>query len=230
MNTIAYLFLIINQALLDFLLSFATEHKKALFEEALRWRTRYLTVVIENTHQSQNTSAILRTCECFGLQDIHFITEKYGEFVTNKKADKDALKWLNVQQHTSTQRCFDTLKAQDYQLVATSPNAKWCIDDLPISSKTALVFDAESTGLDNASIKQADELVSIPMYGFTESFNLSVSVALVVRSLVERLHRSDFDWQLSDQERYELQLDWVLKSIRNPDALMNYFYENHGKT
>ena len=216
----------VDKGLLTFLMGYVTEHKKKLFQEVFAWRTRHLTVVMENIYQPQNASAVLRTCECLGVQDIHFITEKYGDFETNAKVDVGSSKWLTIHEYDNTPDCLQALKQDGYRLVATSPRATLSLEELPIEPKTALVFGEELNGLAEETINQADELITIPMHGFTESFNLSVSAALCLQSFLSRLHQSDLPWQLTQEQIDEILLVWAIKSIRSPEALIKYYHEN----
>jgi len=218
----------VNKALLQFLLSYASENKKSLFKKVLAQRTKHLTVVMENIFQTQNASAVLRTCECFGIQDIHFIIERYGKVETNQKVHKGSTKWLDIHEYPSTSACLQSLKAQGYTLVATSPTATESIEDLAITDKTAFLFGEELLGLLPSSLEAADKLVSIPMFGFTESLNVSVSAAICIRSFLDRLRVSEVPWQLTAEEKEALLLQWTIKSIRNPNALIKYFHQQHG--
>lgn len=215
----------VNKELLNFLMGYATDNKKELFAKALQWRTRHLTVIMENIYQSQNASAVLRTCECFGIQDVHFITEMYGTFKKNVKVTKGATKWINIYEYEQAENCFDTIRQKGYKIVATSPKATMTLDELALDQKVAFLFGEERNGLSDEAIAQADELIRIPMFGFTESFNISVSAAICLQNSLVKLHASDYNWQLSDMEKDELLMDWVVKSIRSPEALIKYFHK-----
>ena len=215
------------QPVTDFLGQYLTDNRKITIEKVLEQRTRYLTLVLEDIYQSQNASAAIRTCECMGIQDIHIIetTSKYG---TNKKVLMGSHKWMDLIRYREKGKdnsieCFSKLKASGYKVVVTEPNAGISIDDLPIDSKIALVMGNELHGITKFALDNADEVVRIPMFGFTESMNISVSAALCIRSLVTRIRNSEHDWHLTKEEAAALRLDWYRKSLRKPEVMEQEF-------
>ena len=103
------------------------------------------------------------------------------------------------------------------------------IGDLDISRKTALVFGTELTGLSHEAIEGADAYVKIPMYGFTESFNISVCAALSLFSLTERMRRDpQLQWQLDDDELLDLKLHWAMQAIRDGNQVMQKLIAGSG--
>lgn len=218
------------QELLDYLLSFATEHKQALIASRLTQRTRHITVVLEDIFQPQNASAVLRTADCFGLQDVHVI-ENTNEYEINPRVVHGAAKWLHLhkynQVHDNTTDCIQNLKGKGYTVVATSPHANSIsLHDLPLDKPVALMFGTEKLGLSSTALEQADELLYIPMYGFTESLNISVSAAICIEHLTHRLRQSDINWQLTPKEQQELHLEWARLILKDPEGLEKRFYEN----
>ncbi|MGB0525552.1 MAG: TrmH family RNA methyltransferase [Flammeovirgaceae bacterium] len=219
----------VDKALLNFLMDYVSDHKQQLFERVLDWRTNHMTVVLENVYQPQNASAVLRTCECMGVQQAHFVTGKYGEFQTSTKVAVGSTKWLDIHEYEDTPSCLSALKAQGYRVVATSPKAKMTLNELPLSHKTAFLFGEELAGLAPASIEAADELITIPMFGFTESYNLSVSAALCMQSFLGRLHQSAVNWQLTEEEKDVIRLKWATRTTQHAEALIQYFEKNNPK-
>lgn len=191
------------------------------FEKILDQRTRYLTVVLEDIYQTHNASAVLRTCECMGIQDLHVI-ENENEYNVNPDIVVGSSKWITIKKYNKKKKnntlvCFTKLREQGYRIVATSPHKDDClIYELPIDQKTALVFGNEGKGLSDAAMKNADTFVRIPMFGFTESYNLSVSAALCLYELLPRIRQSNLPWKLSEEELNILLVDFAMKSIRNP--------------
>ncbi|MEN7546388.1 RNA methyltransferase [Rapidithrix thailandica] len=214
----------IDQELLEYLSGFVTENKMSLFNKILPYRTRHLTVVMENIYQSQNASAVIRTCECLGIQDVHVI-EVFNKYKLNKGVARGAGKWVDLHRHHNTRETMQLLKQQGYTLVATSPGES-SIDlyDLPLDNKIGLLFGTELTGLSEEALEEADLTIKIPMFGFTESYNLSVSASICLSHMIRQLHTSDIPWQLSAEERKELQMDWVKKVIRRADKLETEYY------
>ena len=196
----------------------------------LRNRTRYISVALENIFQPHNASAVLRSCDAFGIQDVHII-ENSNKFSSNSAVDMGTSQWLTLQRYrkekNNTIHAIENLKDQGYRVVATSPHA----DDIDLEEfdvtkgKCVLLFGTELDGLTPEALAAADEYVKIPMYGFVESFNISVCVALTLHRLVLSLHKTKLDWHLSEHEQMTLLHKWLRNSIRKPelhdDILMN---------
>ncbi len=213
--------------LIDYLSDFVTDVRKERLQEVLGNRTRHITVVLEDLFQTQNISAVMRSCECYGIQDAYII-ENRNEFEIHKDISMGADKWLTLHHYphaeNNVKQCIDDLHAKGYTVIATLPDEKrTTIHDLPIDRKTAFLFGTELTGLSEEAVKYADGSALIPMYGFTESFNISNSVAIILSSFSERLRHSDVKWQLSEDEHRELYLEWLQKSLRDPEPMVKRF-------
>ena len=204
-----------DNQLLEHLLSFLTDRRKSLFDEVISKRTRHFTVATEDVYQLHNTSAVMRSCDVFGIQDLHVIEEK-----VSKKIDREiamgAQKWVNIHRHHSTKECIDNLKEKGYQIIATTPhNNSTELKDFDIFKKSAFFFGKEKEGLSDIVLEAADGYLKIPMYGFTESLNISVSAAIILQTLITRLKDSNVDWELSEPEKNEIKLDWAKKSVKS---------------
>ena len=213
--------------LLKHLESIITENRKATFEKVLSNRTRHFTVVLEDIYQKHNTSAVVRSCDVFGLQDIHIIENKYNSYVSNQVA-KGAQKWIDFNEYNTeeynTQTCIDTLRSKDYQIIATTPHSDSCmVKDFDISKKSAFVFGVEKAGVSDKIMQEADGYLKIPMVGFTESLNVSVAAAIILNDLTTRLRDSEVNWQLSEEEKNEKRLDWCKKTINNVDQIIERY-------
>lgn len=209
----------IDQKLLVYLESFLTEKRKTLFKEVLENRTRHFTVVLEDIFQPHNASAVVRTCDIFGIQDVHTIENKYTNKVSRHVA-KGSQKWLNQTRYMddgdNTITCLKTLKKQGYQIIATTPHNDSCLlQDFDISKKTAFVFGVEKEGVSETVLENADGFLKIPMVGFTESLNISVAAAIILQDATSKLRNSTINWQLSTIEKEVLYFDWVQKTIKN---------------
>ncbi len=207
-----------TETLLEFLLQFVSEHKKQRMEEVLEWRTRHITVVLEDIHHPHNASAVLRSCEAFGIQDVYIIENRH-RYELNPDVDVGASRWLDLIRYRdgdfNTPACLQTLREQGYRIVATTPKPPATpLAEYDISQPTALLFGAELVGLSEYAFQQADELISIPMVGFAESLNISVAAAVCLYELTGKLHRSDVDWRLSEAEKQELRLNWARQVLR----------------
>lgn len=220
-------------ALYEFIAQFVTDEKRAKFQEILEMRTRHLTVVIEDVYQSQNASAVLRTCDCFGIQDVHII-ENRNEFKFCKDVELGASKWLSIKKYNekkeNTLDAYNHLKKQGYRIVATSPHKnEQTLDELPIDGKLALVFGTELNGLSDIAMEHADEFVKIPMHGFTESFNISVSAGIFLANLSRRIRKAELNWKLSEEEKTEVMFNWAKSVVKNPESLVKAFFEKNVK-
>lgn len=220
-----------NSEILDFLRQFISERRFNRFCEVVMHRTRYLTVVLEDIYQPHNASAVLRTCDCLGVQDVHII-ENRNTFSPNPDVALGASKWLTLihyreKTEDNTRIALHRLKEKGYRLVATSPHRKsHTPEDFDLKrGKAALLFGTELTGLSETALSMADEYLQIPMVGFTESFNISVTVAITLYTLTHRLRASEVPWQLSSGEQLELLLEWTRNSVRNPEAIEKWLHE-----
>jgi tRNA (guanosine-2'-O-)-methyltransferase len=215
-------------ALLQYLQSFLTENRKAVFEKVLAQRTRHFAVLLEDIYQKHNTSAVVRSCDVFGIQDLYIIENKYNSYVSNQVA-KGAQKWIGFHEFNSeaynTKNCIDALRGKGYQLIATTPHNESCmLQDFDITKKSALVFGVEKEGVSDTVLQEADGYLKIPMVGFTESLNISVAVAIILHELTVRLRSSKVPWQLSAKEKNEIRLDWCKKSIQNVNKIIERFH------
>ena len=212
-----------------YLETFLTEERNFLLHKVLENRTRHITVVVEDLYQTQNISAVLRSCECVGVQDVH-IVEGENDFLIHKAIAMGADKWLTIQHYQKDKNpmlnCINELKSKGYTIVATLPDDNSCfLEELPLNNPVAFLFGTELTGLSNEAVSAADKTVKIPMYGFTNSFNISNSVAIIVSYCIEKLRKSSCNWQLSQEEKDELLYDWVQKSINKPELLIKRYLE-----
>lgn len=222
-----------DEKLLSYLASYLTPQRIKLFDKVLNMRTRHITVVLEDIYQKQNASAVLRTCDCFGIQDVHIIEDR-NEFQVNREIAMGASKWLSLHRYNNAVNnsieVIKSLKKDGYRIVATTPhNDDQELQDFDITKgKTALVFGSELPGITETVMNEADEFLKIPMYGFTESFNISVSAAILLHSLTLKMRESkDLKWQLSDNEKTQLKLEWIRKAIKKSDLLEKRFWEIH---
>ena len=216
----------------NYLTTFLTDERNARILKVLENRTRHLTVVVEDLFQTQNISAVMRTCECVGIQDIHII-EGENEFSIHTAISMGADKWLNHYHYpvsdTNISDCILGLKQKGYTVVATLPGDDSCyMEDLPLDKPIALLFGTELKGLTPEAIALSDQTVKIPMYGFTTSYNISNSVAIMASYFIEKLNKSSINWKLSEEEKEILYLEWLQKSIKTPKMIIqNFLNENN---
>ena len=211
---------------LAFLENILTENRKERFLEVLKNRTNHFTIAIEDVFQLHNTSAVMRSCEVFGIQELNVIEEKFGKRI-DKEIAMGAQKWVDVNRFNAVQDCIDTLKGKGYQIIATTPHNDSClIHEFDISKKSALFFGTERDGLSQEIIDQADGYLKIPMVGFTESLNISVSAAIIIQDITNRLRLSDINWQLSEEEILEKRLLWAKNTIKDIQRIEERYYAN----
>ena len=210
---------------IEILKKFVTEERFAKFLKVLEYRTRYVTVVLEDIYQPHNASAVLRSCELFGVQDIHII-ENRNKYNPNPDVAVGASKWLNLIKYNGKENntidAIKELKAQGYRIVATTPHRNDTeLKEFDVErGKFALVFGSEMPGITDTVFENADEFLRIDMYGFTESFNISVSVAIILHYLIEKLHKSEINWILSQEEKQEILFNWLKNSVKDADNIL----------
>jgi len=213
--------------LLEHLMSFVSDERKKRFNDILQHRTRHITVVLEDIYQPHNASAVLRSCDLTGVQNVHII-ENRNNYNVNPEVALGSSKWLNLIRYNTednnTLATFSMLRNDGYTIVATTPHKNdFDLDTLPINNKVAVVFGTELTGLSDLAINNADEYLQIPMFGFTESYNISVSAALTLYNLTQRLRKSEINWQLSDNEISDILLDWARSSVARSEVIERHF-------
>jgi tRNA (guanosine-2'-O-)-methyltransferase len=216
-----------KKELFGFLSEFVTQHKLDLFEKVLRFRTRHITVILEDLYQPHNASAVLRTCDCFGIQDVHII-ENQNSYEVNPDVALGSSKWLNLLRYNrleyNTPEAFGYLRKKGYTIIATSPHKNDVfLEELPVEPKTALVFGSELRGIANETISHADGWVKVPMVGFTESLNVSVSAAIILHYLTGKLRKSDIQWTMTEEEKLDLKLKWIKNVVKRADLLEQEF-------
>ena len=221
-----------KQDLLDYLYNFLSENKMNLFDKIIADRTKHVTVALENIFQPQNASAVLRTADVFGVQDVHII-ENDNEYNVNPRVVHGASKWITLNKYNekenNTLACINKLKADGYKVYGTTPHTDDClIQDIPLDNKVALMFGTEMTGLSDIAMDNVDGFVKIPMYGFTESLNISVSASICLYELKKRLKASDINWQLSEEEQLDQLLIWAKKVIKDGTLIEKQYLEKKG--
>lgn len=215
--------------LLHFLEGILTDNRKERFASVLENRTNHFTIAIEDIFQLHNTSAVMRSCEVFGIQELNVIEEKFGKRIDAEIA-MGAQKWVDVNRFNSVQGCIDAMKAKGYQIIATTSHNDSClIHEFDVTKKSALFFGTERDGLSQEVIDQADGFVKIPMVGFTESLNISVSAAIIIQDITNRLRQTDIDWKLTDEEILEKRLLWARNTIKDIKRIEERYFLDKNK-
>lgn len=216
----------VDTRLLEYLEDFITPERKERFEKILRKRTKYVTVAIEDVFQLHNTSAVIRSCEVFGIQEAHVIEDRFGKRL-DKNIAMGAEQWVDVKRYSSTQNCLEKLREDGYQIIATTPHNDSCLlENFKLDAKSALFFGTEKEGLSQAVLDNADGFLKISMVGFTESLNISVAAAIILQQLRTQLDDSSIQWHLTEIEKLEKMLDWTKKSIKSIDDILERYLLN----
>ena len=219
-----------QQNIIDYLSGFINEERRERLEQILRQRTRHITVVLEDIYQSQNASAVVRTCECLGIQELHVI-ENHHEYRLNPAVVQGASKWIDLIKHNQAEQdnsraCIEKLRQRGYRIIAMDPApAGKAVEQLDISDRLALCFGSEEPGLSATLQGLADETVRIPIHGFTRSYNLSVSAGISLYTLVTNLRNSSVDWRLDEQDTIGLYIKWLAQSTPSGEHLLEKYLE-----
>ena len=186
----------------------------ARIDHVLASRLGSVTTAVEDTYDPHNAAATIRTTEAFGLQDLHVI-EPHERFSATKGVTRGAHRWIDLHRWPNATAAVAALRARGFRVYATLPDAAASIDDVAIDSPIAIAFGNEHEGLSAEAIAACDGAVSVPMHGFTESFNLSVTVALAMSRLAAR--RRAFlgaSGDLDPTRRARLRARWFALRIR----------------
>lgn len=220
--------------LLEYLSAVVTSERLALYNKIIESRTNYITVVLEDIFQPQNASAVLRTCDCLGIQNVHVI-ENRNQFQVDTEVSMGSSKWITINSYhrkkNNSLETIKTLKKSGYRIVATSPHINDVeLPDFNISKgKIALIFGSEQPGISETIIREADEFLKIPMFGFTESFNISVSAAIILHHLTQKLRNSEsIDWHLTEEDKVEIKIQWIKNTVKKSALIEKRFWEERG--
>ena len=206
----------------EYMSSFLTEERVEVLRRTLAERTRYMTILTENTFHPQNASALVRHCEAFGLQDLHTV-ESLCKFNPNVNIVRGTDKWVDITRHDSTAEAISSLKAAGYRLVATTPHRESCTPETFDVAKGpfCLIFGTEHAGVSDEIIASADEYLRIPMCGMVESLNVSASAAILIYMLSQRMRLTpSIDWRLTEEESREMLFRWVMSSVKDSQRIL----------
>ena len=220
--------------LLEYLSAVVTPERLSLYNKIIENRTNYITVVLEDIFQAQNASAVLRTCDCLGIQNVHVI-ENRNQFQVDTEVSMGSSKWITINTHNNKKNnsleAIQSLKKKGYRIVATSPHTNDIeLPEFDISKgKIALVFGSELPGISEIISREADDFLKIPMFGFTESYNISVSAAIILYHLTEKLRNSEsINWHLTEEEKLDIKLQWIKNTVKKSALIEKRFWEEKG--
>jgi tRNA (guanosine-2'-O-)-methyltransferase len=207
-------------AIIEALRPQTSDERMERIENVLDARVDSVTVVIENLYDPHNGAAAMRSVEAFGLTTMHFVDP--GErFTASSKVTIGCDKWVNSEHHQGIDNCAKAIHEQGGLLYATLPDADLTLEDVDVSKPVALVFGNEHDGLSERAIEVCDRAVRIPMFGFTRSFNLSVSVALCLsRVTARRREHLGASGDLEEAERTRLRARWYALGVRGVEGII----------
>lgn len=213
--------------LLEHLETFLTDSRKEKFLKVLAERTKHCTVATEDVYQLHNTSAVIRTCDVFGIQEVYIVEERNSKSIDGEIA-MGAQKWVDLNRFDSVNDCIADLKQKGYQIVATTPHTNdTLLKDFDVTKKSCFFFGRETEGLSQDVLDSADCFLKIPMVGFTESLNISVSAAIILQHVTTKIKQSDMHWQLSEEELLEKRMDWIKKTVKSFDEIVERYYQDY---
>ena len=214
----------IDLKLLEHLETYLSENRKQRFDTVLSQRTNHFTVATEDVYQLHNTSAVIRSCDVFGIQEVNIVEELNSKHI-DKEIAMGSQKWVDLNRYSNVKACITDLKQKGYQIVATTPHTKDCLlHEFDVTKKACFFFGRETEGLSQEVLDEADCFLKIPMVGFTESLNISVSAAIILQHVTTKLKQTDINWQLTHDEVLIKRLDWIKKTIKSYDEIVDRFY------
>ena len=209
---------------IEILRPYLSDRRAEKIDSVLSRRTRDLCVVLDRFDKPHNYMAVLRTLEAFGIQDAHIIPmHGVSKSDISKSVTQGADKWLSIRIYPDWRKCFQVLRENAYKLYAAClSNEAASIEDISTTSKIALVFGNELDGLDPEETEACDGAFMLPMYGFSQSFNVSVACALSIQRLFIAREAAGHKWTgLSESEKNALKIEWYKKAVQNSEKLLN---------
>jgi tRNA (guanosine-2'-O-)-methyltransferase len=198
-----------------------TDNKRALFKEKVGYRTRHFSLALEDMMKSQNASALMRTADAFGVHRID-VYDKQERFNVSSGISKGVEKWLDVNFFNTyneghTEVWGEKLKSTGRKLYVTAldPSAK-PLHEIDASIPATILFGNEQEGASSEIQSMADELIYIPMKGFVESFNVSVSCGIVLHHLTLGMQQAGIPRGLSEEDELDTLINWALRTVPNP--------------
>jgi tRNA (guanosine-2'-O-)-methyltransferase len=222
-KNLVFLNIMVDNKLVEYLETYLTKNRIERFNKVLDNRTKHFTVATEDVYQLHNTSAVMRSCDVFGIQELHVIEERNVKRIDREIA-MGAQKWVDLVRHHSTKEAIKAIKAQGYQIVATTPHEEdFDLADFDFTKKSCFFFGRETQGLSDEVMKAADCFLKIPMVGFTESLNISVSAAIILQAVTQKMRSSNLEWQLTETEKLQKRFDWCKKTIKSFDEILDRY-------
>lgn len=196
------------------LLPMLTPERVARIDAVLAARLQSVVTIVEDTYDPHNAAATIRTTEALGLHQLH-VLEPGSRFGIAGGVTRGSHKWIELVRWKDPVACVQALQARGFRVYATLPGAPHTVEDVDVGSPIAVAFGNEHAGLADATIAACDGALGVPMFGFTESFNLSVTVGIAMSRLANRRRASlGAQGDLPELVRRELRARWFALKIR----------------
>lgn len=207
----------------EYLKQFLTEKRLYKIQYFSERSSDFVLPIIGDVYQFRNAAAIVRSVEACGFHKVVALEEE-NIFEPNLRVTKGADTWVEVEKMSHQISSLQKIRERGYKILAVSPerNAK-LLPDYNIKEPTALVFGTEKEGVSEEFLDFADETLAIPMYGFTESFNVSVAAAICMYDFKQKLIKSDLDYFLKDEKLLQTRIRWAVNSIRSGEEILNQY-------
>jgi tRNA (guanosine-2'-O-)-methyltransferase len=192
----------------------------ARIQSVLASRLTSVAAAVEDTYDPHNAAATIRTCESLGLQDLH-VVEKSERFSASKGVTRGAHQWIQLHRWATASGAAAALHAQGFRVYATRPDASVSIEEVDVTTPLVVLFGNEHAGVSGTALSVCDGALAVPMFGFTESYNLSVTVALAMSRVAARRRayiRSNGD--LDEARRSHLRARWYALGIRSVEQVI----------
>lgn len=203
-----------------------TSERRERLVEVLNKRQDNLTVVLENVEDPHNISAVLRSCDAVGIQDIYIINTKTTlQHKFGYRSSRSSEKWLSIHSYNNIEACFAVLRKKYSKILTThlSGETKSIFDIDFASEATALVFGNERTGVSKEVVDLADGNFVIPQNGVIKSLNISVACAVTIyeafrqKQLAGHYHLGNFP----ESRKEALLLQWEAADIEKKRNRIN---------
>jgi len=197
-----------------------TPERIARIDAVLAARLASVVTIVEDTYDPHNAAATIRTTEAIGLHELH-VVEPQLRFSAAKGVTRGAHKWIELHRWQRPEDAVAALHTRGFKVYATLPGAEHTIEDVDVTTPIAVAFGNEHAGLSDAAIAACDGTLGVPMFGFTESFNLSVTVALAMSRIATRRRAAlSHPGDLDDERRHVLRARWFALKIRGAPGVI----------
>ncbi|MBW8359657.1 MAG: RNA methyltransferase [Weeksellaceae bacterium] len=212
-----------HQTTFNYLKRFLTDERLTKIERYAAESSGYALPVMEDIFQFRNAAAIVRSVEACGFHKI-VAMESENEFNPYLKVTKGAETWVEVEKMPHSLESLQEIKNRGYKILAVSPeNNATMLPDYDLKEPVALVFGTEKEGVTDEILDFADETLAVPMYGFTESFNVSVAAAICFYELRQKLIKSGIEYKLTGDKLWELKVRWARNSIPRGEQVLEHY-------